>query len=51
MTVKQDALEFLCEMKDEARELSLRTLISVTKVAGRGGENWKRRAEYLLTAV
>jgi hypothetical protein len=51
MTVKQNALEFLCEMKDEARELSLRTLISVTKVAGRGGENWKRRAEYLLTAV
>lgn len=49
--VKQAALAFLSEMKDEAKELSLRTLISVTKVAGRGGDNWKRRAEYLLTAV
>lgn len=50
MSVKESALKFLGEMKDEAKELSLRTLISVTKVAGRGGD-WKRRAEYLLTAV
>jgi hypothetical protein len=50
-SVKREALDFLNEMKDQARELSLRTLISVTKVAGRGGDNWKRRAEYLLTAV
>ena len=49
-SVKEDALEFLSKMKDEAKELSLRTLISVTKVAARGG-NWERRAEYLLTAV
>lgn len=48
--VKESALRFLNEMKDHAKELSLRTLISVTKVAGRGGD-WKRRAEYLLTAV
>ncbi len=48
--VKESALRFLDEMKDQAKELSLRTLISVTKVAGRGGD-WKRRAEYLLTAV
>ena len=47
---KLAALEFLDSMKDHARELSLRTLISVTKVASRGN-NWKRRAEYLLTAV
>jgi hypothetical protein len=50
MDVKEAALEFLSEMCDDAKELSLRTLISVTKVAGRGGE-WRRRAEYLLTAV
>jgi hypothetical protein len=50
MDVKEAALKFLGDMKDEAKELSLRTLISVTKVAGRGGD-WKRRAEYLLTAV
>lgn len=48
--VKEAALEFLCKMKDEAKELSLRTLIAVTKVAARGGA-WERRAEYLLTAV
>lgn len=49
--VKSEALEFLNEMRDQARELSLRTLISVTKVAGRGGEHWKRQAEYLLTTA
>jgi hypothetical protein len=51
VSTKQDALEFLDGMKDNAKELSLRTLIAVTKVAGRGDANWKRRAEYLLTAV
>lgn len=50
LTVKKNALSFLDAMKDQAKELSLRTLISVTKVAARGGD-WKRRAEYLLTAV
>jgi hypothetical protein len=49
-SVKETALSFLDKMKDEAKEISLRTLISVTKVAARGG-NWERRAEYLLTAV
>jgi len=46
---KTSAVEFLDRMKDEAKELSLRTLISITKVAARGGA-WERRAEYLLTA-
>jgi hypothetical protein len=44
------ALAFINKMKNETKEMSLRTLISVTKVAGRG-DNWERRAEYLLTAV
>lgn len=48
--IKRKALSFLEEMKDKARELNLRTLIKVTKVAARGGD-WKRRAEYLLTSV
>lgn len=48
--VKREALDFLADMKDRARELSLRTLIQVVKVASRG-DNWQRRAEYLLTAV
>lgn len=50
MKVKREALDFLEKMKDETAELNLRTLISVIKVASRGGE-WQRRAEYLLTAV
>jgi hypothetical protein len=50
MSVKEAALEFLSGMKDEAKEISFRTLIAVTKVAGRG-DGWERRAEYLLTAV
>lgn len=50
LTVKEAALKFLDKMQNEAKELSLRTLISVTKVAGRG-KDWERRAEYLLTAV
>lgn len=48
--VKQTALKFLARMQDRARELSLRTLIQVIKVADRGND-WERRAEYLLTAV
>src|SRR5271167_112173 len=50
MKVKRAALDFLEKMKDQAKELSLRTLIAITRVAARGGE-WQRRAEYLLTAV
>ena len=50
LDVKQQALAFIESMKDNVKELSLRTLISVVKVASRGGE-WRRRAEYLMTAV
>jgi hypothetical protein len=50
LAVKRTALKFLAEMQDRARELSLRTLIQVIKVADRGND-WQRRAEYLLTAV
>ena len=47
---KVEALNFITRMKNQTKELSLRTLISTVKVAGRG-DNWERRAEYLLTAV
>ena len=50
MDTKKEALKLLDKMKDESKEISFRTLIAVTKVAGRGGQ-WERRAEYLLTAV
>lgn len=46
---KRMALDFLEKFQNEAKELSLRTLIQIVKVAGRG-DNWERRAEYLLTA-
>ena len=50
MSVKQEAVEFIDEMKDKANELSIRTLITVTKLAAKGGTNWKRLAEYTITA-
>ena len=50
MSVKKDALEFIDSMQDSVANLSLRTLISVIKVASRGGD-WKRRAEYLMTSA
>ena len=50
MSIKKQALDFIDSMKDNVTNLSLRTLISVTKVASRGGD-WKRRAEYLMTSA
>lgn len=50
METKIEALEFLESMKDRANDLNLRSLISTTKVAARGGD-WHRKAEYLLTEV
>lgn len=50
LKVKKDALAFIDSMRDNVVNLSLRTLISVVKVASRGGD-WKRRAEYLMTSA
>ena len=49
-STKAEALKFVDKMKHDASEISLRSLISVTKVAARGG-NWQRLAEYVLTAA
>lgn len=48
--VKADAMELINELKDEAKELSLRTLIKVCKVRYkfRNG-NWRQLGTYLLT--
>lgn len=46
---KTDALELIRELKDEAKEISLRTLISVTKIRA-SNEEWKDLAAYMLTA-
>ena len=45
---KQEALNLIRELKDDAREISLRTLISVTKIRAAGAKNWKGLATYIL---
>ena len=47
--VVKDALALLRELKNECRELSLRTLISVSKIRAANGDDWKSMAEYVLT--
>jgi hypothetical protein len=50
LTQKQEALEFIDLHKSEATEISLRTLISVTKIrANAKVGNWKELALYILT--
>ena len=45
---KLDALEFISDNKESAREISLRSLITVAKLRAHGNENWKDLAEYVL---
>ena len=47
--VKSDALDLIREIKDECKEISLRTLIAVAKVRASNKE-WKDLATYMLTA-
>lgn len=46
---KSDALALIREIKDEVKEISLRTLISVTKIRS-ANDDWKELATYMLTA-
>ena len=46
---KTDALALIREIKTECKEISLRTLISVTKVRA-SNKDWKDLATYMLTA-
>jgi hypothetical protein len=48
--IKQDALNLIRELKDEAKEISLRTLISVCKVRAANPKDYKEMAEYMLCA-
>lgn len=48
MADKVDALNLIRELKDTAREISLRTLIQITKIKASAGKNWKQMAEYVL---
>ena len=46
---KTDALALIREIKEECKEISLRTLISVTKIRA-SNKDWKDLATYMLTA-
>ena len=46
---KMDALNLIREIANDAKEISLRTLISVTKIRA-SNKDWKEMATYILTA-
>jgi hypothetical protein len=45
---KVDALNLVESLKDAVKELSLRTLIQVTKIRASAGVNWRNLAEYTI---
>jgi len=45
---KVDAMDLIAELCDNVKELSLRTLIQVTKIRKSAGANWKDLAEYAI---
>ena len=47
--IKSDALDLIREIKDEVKEISLRTLIAVSKIRS-ANSDWKDLATYMLTA-
>lgn len=48
LNTKIEALDFLARFVEKAREISLRTLISMVKICNKGGK-WEELAEYVLT--
>lgn len=47
-TVKADAMDLIERLQDSVKELSLRTLIQVTKIRQGAGKNWADLAEYAI---
>ena len=45
---KVDAMNLIDSLKDKVKELSLRTLIQVTKIRKSAGANWRNLAEYTI---
>ena len=45
---KVDAIALIERLKDSVKELSLRTLIQVTKIRANAGSNWANLAEYTI---
>lgn len=48
-TIKADALQLIRDIKDDIKEISLRTLISVAKIRA-SNTDWRDLATYMLTA-
>lgn len=48
MEHKKDAINLIEELCDKIKELSLRTLLQVTKIRAKSGSNWKNLAEYCI---
>ena len=48
--IKADSLALIRELKDEAKEISLRTLISVCKVRASNPKDYREMCEYMLCA-
>jgi len=48
MAQKIDALNLIDKLRDRVKELSLRTLIQVTKIRKSAGSNWANLAEYSI---
>lgn len=48
MVHKTDALNLIDKLRDRVKELSLRTLIQVTKIRKSAGDNWMNLAEYTI---
>lgn len=46
--VKGDAMSLIEKLQDKVKELSLRTLIQVTKIRQSAGKNWANLAEYTI---
>ena len=49
MVEKRDAMDLIDKLKDKVKELSLRTLIQVTKIRkSNPNQNWRNLAEYAI---
>lgn len=48
MAYKSDAIDLIAGLVDKVKELSLRTLITVTKIRKAGGPRWRDLAEYTI---
>ena len=48
VAIKKDAIALIRQLKDTAREISLRTLITFSKIRATAGDDWAELAEYTM---